>query len=116
MPELELGQASNVSETRPSPEDVFRPASKLRRLLRRPRGLRAKFGFGLFPQRGVDLLIERRASGGILAERMVFAAHQIRAIGESATNAQTIELTVLLQPMSKIGLCQCTAADAGEGD
>ena len=74
------------------------------------------FFLRLFPEGTVHFLVEGRTAGGELAQLVVLGAHQGRAVAEGAADALAIELAVLLQLQSKIGLRQCGPADTDEGD
>src|SRR5439155_6360751 len=69
----------------------------------------------LLPDRPVRLLVERRAAGGILAERVVLGAHQRGAVAEGAADPLAVESAVLLQLLDEIGLSQGRTTDADEG-
>ena len=53
-------------------------------------------GFDFFPEGAVDFFVERRASGGVLAERMVFGPHEVGAVREGAADGFAVEFAVLL--------------------
>src|ERR1700719_4979401 len=68
--------------------------------------LASELRLGFLPERAIDLLIEWRTAGWILAEGMVIAPHQIRAVGKSPAGSLVVETPVGLEPTRKIGLCQ----------
>src|SRR5580698_7798478 len=72
--------------------------------------------FGLFPERAVDLFIERRAASRVLAQRMVLAPHQVRAVGERAAGPRAVKLAIFLQAEREVGLRESPAADPRQRD
>src|SRR5262249_6640635 len=70
----------------------------------------------IFPDRAVDLLVERRTAGGELAKLIVLGAHKSGAITESAAYPFSIQSAVFDQPAGKIRLRQRSPADSHESD
>ena len=62
----------------------------------------------------VGLLVERRAAGRELAQRVVLRPHQRRAVAERAADALAVELAVVEQLPHQVRLRQRRPADADE--
>ena len=67
-------------------------------------GFRFQLWLSFFPQRAVDFFIERRATGRVLAKRMVFRPHQVRAVRECSADSLALKVTVFLKLPGKIGM------------
>ena len=70
----------------------------------------------LFPDRAIPFFVERRAAGGVLAERVVLRTHQRGAIAEGAADALAVQLAVLEELPHPVGLGERRAADADDAD
>src|SRR5690242_10160582 len=66
--------------------------------------------------RPVDFLVEGRAAGGELAERVMLLAHQVRAESESLADAALVQLAALQGVAREVGVSQSAAADAEKAD
>ena len=68
------------------------------------------------PDVAVRLLVERRAAGRVLAERVVLRPHQRGAVAERAADALAVELAVVEELPHPVGLSERRAADADDAD
>ena len=73
------------------------------------------FGFRFFPERAVDLFVEWRATGGVLAERMIFGPHQVRAVRERAADSLAVQAAGVGQLLHEVRLRQRASAESREG-
>src|SRR5437868_3761958 len=71
--------------------------------------------FGLVPDRSINLLVKRWATGRELALLVMLGTHEGRAIAERAADALALELAVLLDLADEVGLGQRGPAHADEG-
>src|SRR5690606_11946551 len=68
------------------------------------------------PERPVDLFVERRTAGRVLAERMILRSHQVRAVRERAADPLAIEPARFGECASKVGVRQRSSAVADDSD
>src|SRR5262249_40197071 len=70
--------------------------------------------YRFLPDWAVDILVERWAARGELAQGIVLRAHERRAVAECSTNALAVKRTVLLQLFDQVWLRERCPAEADE--